>query len=112
MTDPILWHVTHADGRTAVVRAASGPLAMQCLGWRAATFDVLPEAGPDQIVMQAPAPVPQHDPQQHIDVLSEGFEELPEWPWPKPEALEPIMDAPWPEPTGVHAGKVEWDPQP
>lgn len=73
-TDMTLWHVTHADGRSAVVRAASGPLAMNLLGWRSASFDMLTTAGEAEIVLQAPAPVPRHDVRQHIEVLNDGVE--------------------------------------
>jgi hypothetical protein len=73
-TDMALWHVTHADGRSAVVRAASGPLAMAALGWRSASFEMLTAAGEAEIVMQAPAPVPRHDVRKHVEVLNEGVE--------------------------------------
>lgn len=87
----MIWHLTHADGRTAVVRAESGPLAMQMLGWRAAAFDDIDAAGEPEILCRAPAPVPRHDVQQHIEVLNEGFD----------TEDEPVMRRP-----------VEWDPQP
>jgi hypothetical protein len=66
-----LWHVTHADGRSAVVRAASGPLAMNMLRWRSASFDMLTAAGGAEIVMQAPA---RHNCRQHIEVLDGAVE--------------------------------------
>ena len=89
--DAMIWQLTHADGRTAVVRADSGPLAMQMLGWRAASFDTVSADGDAEILCRAPAPVPQHDPQKHIEVLNEGFD----------VEDEPVMRRP-----------VEWDPQP
>lgn len=70
-TNMALWHVTHADGRSAVVRAESGPLAMHALGWKAARFEMLTAAGEAEIVMQAAAPTPEHDYQQYIEVLNE-----------------------------------------
>lgn len=66
-----LWHVAHADGRSAVVRAESGPLAMQMLGWRAASFEMLTKAGNAEIVVQAAPPTPEHDYQRYIEVLNE-----------------------------------------
>lgn len=70
-SDEALWRVTHADGRSAVVRAASGPLAMDLLGWRSASFDMLTTAGGAEIVMQAPA---RHNCRQHIEVLDGAVE--------------------------------------
>ena len=65
-----IWLVSSDNGETAVVRAVSGPKAMQMLGWESAVVSHVASLGDPEVILRTGTSAPDYDATETLEAVS------------------------------------------